>query len=130
MAIAYLATRLVQKYALTPTVTDVVDELNIYLIPVVNPDGLAYTSAMKSHRDWNMNRALNAEKKHGVDVSTDYEAMSQLETQVLSTYSLSNCFSLVLKIETNSIFRPFGTFSSRTLQVFTLLPVYIVVGEN
>jgi hypothetical protein len=34
MAVAYLATRLVQKYALTPAVTEVVDELNIYLVGV------------------------------------------------------------------------------------------------
>jgi len=87
MAVAYLATRLVQKYALTPTVTEVVDELNIYLVPVVNPDGLAYTSSSKSHRDWTMNRALNPEKKHGVDVSADFEAMTQIESQAVRDFA-------------------------------------------
>jgi hypothetical protein len=56
---------------------------------VLNPDGLAFVSGLKSHRDWAMNRALNAEKKHGVDLGTDFESFSQLESQGLRGKRLS-----------------------------------------
>jgi len=89
MALAYFAQRLLQKYALAPAVTKVVNSLTIYLVPVANPDGLSYalSSSSKTHREWFMNRALNTEKKHGVDVSHDFEAFTQLESQALKSFA-------------------------------------------
>lgn len=67
MSLSYFAMRLLQKFSLTPSVTEVMERITIHLVPVLNPDGLVYatSSSSKTHREWYMNRALNAEKKHG-----------------------------------------------------------------
>jgi hypothetical protein len=83
LSLAYFATRLVQKYALTPTVTQVVENLYIHIIPVVNPDGLTYAVSSTSKMDWEFNRATKA----GVDVSIDFESFSQLESQAVRNFA-------------------------------------------
>lgn len=78
MALTYFATRLLQKYSLTPQVSAILNDLTLRIVPIVNPDGYAYHKS-----DWFMNR----DKKHGVDVSQDFTALTQLESQAVNRYA-------------------------------------------
>ncbi|KAH9260689.1 hypothetical protein BASA81_001156 [Batrachochytrium salamandrivorans] len=78
MALTYFATRLLQKYSLTPQVSAILNDLTLRIVPIVNPDGYAYHKS-----DWFMNR----DKKHGADVSQDFTALTQLESQAVDRYA-------------------------------------------
>ena len=79
-----LAWHLVENYSLNSTITDLVDNREIWIVPLVNPDGRQ------------MNQRTNA---NGVDLNRDYGYMhggsspgpfSQPETQVMREHQLEN----------------------------------------
>jgi len=65
-----LINELTSKYAKDDTIKKLVDGRDIWIVPVVNPDGLVY-SQTKS-RMWRKNRRLNADKSYGVDPNRNY----------------------------------------------------------
>jgi len=76
----YLAANLVQNYATDSTVTMLVDNSEIWIVPVLNPDGLEYSrlggidpeSDMGRRRLWRKNRRDNGDGTHGVDLNRNY----------------------------------------------------------
>ncbi|MCU0850795.1 MAG: hypothetical protein MUC80_05925 [Candidatus Thermoplasmatota archaeon] len=83
-----LAWLLVQNYSIDPTITDLVDNREIWIIPMVNPDG---------HE---ANTRYNA---HGVDLNRNYGYMpesatpySEPETQAMRNNALQNNYVLSL----------------------------------
>lgn len=68
--VLYLADYLVNNYDTNPDVADLVDGLDIYLVPVVNPDGYVYT--WTTNRMWRKNRRNNGDGSYGVDLNRNW----------------------------------------------------------
>ncbi|KAF2107332.1 hypothetical protein BDV96DRAFT_506507 [Lophiotrema nucula] len=54
MTVEYIAWQLLTKYSTDATVKSLVDKFDFYIIPIVNPDGFAYTQS--TDRLWRKNR--------------------------------------------------------------------------
>jgi len=66
---------LLDNYGTDATVTNYVDTREIYIIPVLNPDGLAYVQANHtgpSNTWWRKNRRNNGNGTFGVDLNRNY----------------------------------------------------------
>ncbi len=61
---------LLENYAGSQEVRDLVDGSEIWIVPVVNPDGLEYS--VHVYRYWRKNRRANADGTYGVDVNRNY----------------------------------------------------------
>jgi hypothetical protein len=65
MTSMYIADQLALGYGVDPRVTALLDEYEVAIIPIVNPDGYAYT--WTNDRFWRKNRRPNAGGTFGVD---------------------------------------------------------------
>jgi murein tripeptide amidase MpaA len=65
-----LAEYLLENYPADPQVRRAVDQGEIWIVPLVNPDGLEYS--IRSYRYWRKNRRLNADGSFGVDLNRNY----------------------------------------------------------
>jgi murein tripeptide amidase MpaA len=66
----YVATHLLTNYGTDPVVTDLVDHVEWFLIPVGNPDGYVFT--WESDRLWRKNRSDNGGGVYGVDINRNW----------------------------------------------------------
>jgi hypothetical protein len=64
-------TFLAEHYGSDPRVTRIVNAGEIWFVPVVNPDGLAFTE--NGNPDWRRNRRSNGDGTYGVDLNRNYE---------------------------------------------------------
>ncbi|MEZ0312710.1 MAG: M14 family zinc carboxypeptidase, partial [Myxococcota bacterium] len=62
--------RLASGYGTDPAITKLLDERDVYIVPVVNPDGVR--AVWSEQRMWRKNRAANADGTTGVDVNRNY----------------------------------------------------------
>ena len=65
------ASYLITEYGTNPTVTNLVDAGEIWIVPVVNPDGYVYT--WDHSRYWRKNRRDNGDGSHGVDPNRNWD---------------------------------------------------------
>lgn len=65
-----LAAHLLENYAVDPLVRRLVDENHIYIVPMVNPDGLEFS--IHTYRYWRKNRRYNGGFSYGVDLNRNY----------------------------------------------------------
>ena len=65
-----LVKMLVEGYAADPAIRALVDGRRIWVIPVVNPDGLIYSQT--EYKMWRKNRATNEDGSRGVDPNRNY----------------------------------------------------------
>ncbi|GBG25020.1 Carboxypeptidase A2 [Hondaea fermentalgiana] len=90
MYLSYLVSRFTLLYGLNEDVTSVLNSLKLHVIPVLNPDGMTYTSKSKSHdaRNYMKNRApiRRHSSSKGVDFREDWGSFSQLETKAVREY--------------------------------------------
>lgn len=70
--ILYIANQLVTNYDGNPAIQSLVNRTDFYLMPVMNPDGYAYTWIDSSTRLWRKNRRLNAGGTFGVDLNRNW----------------------------------------------------------
>ena len=74
----YLADELLARYSTDATLHADMDRLQIWIIPVVNPDGYVYTATwgscadVTSPRMWRKNRRLNSDGTFGVDLNRNW----------------------------------------------------------
>ncbi len=61
---------LVGNYALDSEVRSLVDAAAIWIVPLVNPDGLEYS--IQSYRYWRKNRRDNGDGSFGIDINRNY----------------------------------------------------------
>lgn len=61
---------LVENYATDPEVERLVNKSEVWIVPLVNPDGLEYS--IYFYRYWRKNRRLNADGSYGVDLNRNY----------------------------------------------------------
>lgn len=66
----YFATHLLQNYGTDPFITDLVDNVEFFLIPVFNVDGYEYT--WSTDRLWRKNRRDNGLGSYGVDINRNW----------------------------------------------------------
>ncbi len=75
-SVMYLTDQLVTGYGSDERITEFVDELVFYIIPVVNPDGYAYTFPVAQggagQRLWRKNRRNNGNGTFGVDLNRNW----------------------------------------------------------
>jgi hypothetical protein len=67
----YAADRLIAEYDLNPTVKGLVDDVEFFVIPIVNPDGYVYTWG--PDRWWRKNRRDNGDGTWGVDLNRNWD---------------------------------------------------------
>ncbi len=65
-----LARFLLENYPADPAVRRAVDHSEIWIVPLVNPDGLEYS--IRFYRYWRKNRRLNHDGTFGVDLNRNY----------------------------------------------------------
>jgi carboxypeptidase A2 len=70
MVAMYIAETLVEAYATDPQITALVDALELFVIPVVNPDGYVYSWDVE--RYWRKNRRDNGDGTFGVDLNRNW----------------------------------------------------------
>lgn len=68
----YLAEQILTQYATNPRLRADVDNLQIWIVPVVNPDGFAYTWSPAGDRYWRKNRRNNGDGTFGVDLNRNW----------------------------------------------------------
>jgi len=68
----YLAERLLNEYATVPQVKAAIDNLEIWIVPVANPDGYAWTHNTSGYRYWRKNRRMNSDGTRGVDLNRNW----------------------------------------------------------
>ena len=56
------------------------------MVPIANPDGYAYTMTGKKERFWQKNKYKAKKGKGGVDINTDWNAISQAETIAIRNF--------------------------------------------
>lgn len=67
-----LAKDLVSRYELDPLVRSLLDEVDIYIIPMVNPDGAMFDITDRRYKWWRKNRRANKDNSFGVDLNRNY----------------------------------------------------------
>lgn len=111
MTVTYIAERLLEDYGQDEAVTTLVDSAVVHIIPIVNPDGYAFTWAPDGNRFWRKTRsdyglecigvdpnrnwdfAWGGEGSSGDSCSETYrgpEPFSEVETQAVSAYIVSH----------------------------------------
>ncbi|PYS75508.1 MAG: hypothetical protein DMF73_00380 [Acidobacteria bacterium] len=68
----YLAEYLVTHYSTDPNLQACMNNLQIWIIPVANPDGYVYTASDPSRRFWRKNRRNNGDGTFGVDINRNF----------------------------------------------------------
>jgi len=69
----FIAEHLVYGYDTDPAIRSRVDDAEIMIVPVVNPDGYVYSWA-PGNRMWRKNRRYNADGTYGVDLNRNWDA--------------------------------------------------------
>ncbi len=70
MTVAYIGEQLLARYATDVRVRTLLDNVEILVVPVVNPDGYAYT--WSTERLWRKNRTDNGDGTFGVDLNRNW----------------------------------------------------------
>jgi murein tripeptide amidase MpaA len=68
-----VATHLVENYATDSDIRDLVDRSQVWIVPLLNPDGLEYT--IHFYRYWRKNMRDNENGSYGVDPNRNYDYM-------------------------------------------------------
>jgi hypothetical protein len=71
MVTIYAADRLIAEYGADPLVTDLVDDVEFLIVPIVNPDGYIYSWG--PDRWWRKNRRDNGDGSFGVDLNRNWD---------------------------------------------------------
>lgn len=66
----YIVNELLTKYGTDPAITDLLDKVVLYVVPIVNPDGYSFT--WTNTRLWRKNRRQNSATSFGVDLNRNY----------------------------------------------------------
>jgi len=136
----YFAWWLLESYGVDEEATWLVDNTELYLVPIVNPDGYAYNGAESGPTIgfWRKNRRDNGDGTFGIDLNRNYayafggpgsssdtdsdiyrgtEALSEPETRALDYLHRILAFSTIVNAHTNGdlIIQPqLGEFQDET----------------
>jgi len=85
-----LAKFLTDNYSTDPDIKALVDNSDIWIVPIVNPDGLEYSIYV--YRYWRKNRRDNRDGTYGVDLNRNYDFKWGFDNQGSSPDSISQVF--------------------------------------
>ena len=127
MHVIYYMYYLLENYSTDPTIKNLVDNTEMYFIPVVNPDGYQYnyTTDPNGGGQWRKNRFDNGDGTYGVDLNRNYgyqwgydnsgsspysseetyrgtAPFSENESQVIKEFCEANEFKIALNYHTYS----------------------------
>jgi hypothetical protein len=68
----FVAEKMLERYATDAVVHADIDRLEIYIVPVVNVDGFAFTWSAPANRFWRKNRRVNPGGTFGVDINRNW----------------------------------------------------------
>ena len=85
-----LAKHLVENYSTDTQVKDLVDQSEIWIVPLLNPDGLQYS--IHFYRYWRKNRRDNGDGTYGVDLNRNYDYMWGYDNEGSSPYTGSDVY--------------------------------------
>jgi murein tripeptide amidase MpaA len=134
---------LLERYGTDPDVKRLVDQSEVWIVPLVNPDGHDYS--VRAYRYWRKNRRANGDGEFGVDLNRNYgfkwgldnqgsspnpssdvyrgtAAFSEPETRAVRDLFLSRNFRAVVSYHSYSqvILYPWGYTSSPPPDIATL----------
>jgi carboxypeptidase T len=66
------AEELMKRYSTDSDIASLLNSIDVYIIPMVNPDGAMYDIEGSSYRWWRKNRRKNADNSFGVDLNRNY----------------------------------------------------------
>lgn len=72
MSVMYTVDQLVTQYGRDAQITELLNQVDVYVVPVVNPDGFEYTWAEDGDRYWRKNRRENADGSFGIDLNRNW----------------------------------------------------------
>ncbi|MBG81134.1 MAG: hypothetical protein CMJ39_10580 [Phycisphaerae bacterium] len=72
MTTIYIADTLLSQYAVNPAIAARLQQVEVIVIPVVNPDGYVFTYASGGDRYWRKNRRDNSGSCEGVDLNRNW----------------------------------------------------------
>jgi carboxypeptidase D len=94
----YLIDELLGQYGIDPQVTSLVNELDIWIVPVMNPDGFQFPQR------GNINGVdLNRDFPDRIDDAINTTAGRQAETAVIMNWSFANSFTASANIHTGAL---------------------------
>ena len=121
----YFAGWLCQNYGSDPVASDIVDNRELFFLPVINPDGYVYNQQTNPSGGgmWRLNRRNNGDGTFGVDLNRNWgymwgydnngsspipgsetyrgpSAFSEPETQALRQFIISRSFSFIINAHT------------------------------
>jgi murein tripeptide amidase MpaA len=85
-----LAEYLLEHYDSDPEVRNLVDQSQVWIAPLLNPDGLEYS--IHFYRYWRKNRRDNGDGTYGVDPNRNYDYMWGLDDEGSSPNPLSGVY--------------------------------------
>jgi murein tripeptide amidase MpaA len=131
--VLYIVTDLLETFRTNQRVNAIMTQYEIIVVPLVNPDGYAFTSATGGNRLWRKNRRLNTGGSYGVDLNRNWDEkwggdgssrtptsdtycgtapFSEPETTAVSNYLLLNARNIKGAIDYHSysqlILSPYG----------------------
>src|SRR5690606_24982078 len=63
---------LARNYATNPRIKELLDTREVWIVPMINPDGAEYDIATGRYRMWRKNRRDNGDGTYGVDLNRNY----------------------------------------------------------
>lgn len=79
---------LAENYSINSQVKDLVDQSEIWIVPLLNPDGLHYS--IHFYRWWRKNRRYNGDGTYGVDLNRNYGYLWGYDDEGSSPYTIYN----------------------------------------
>lgn len=85
---------LAQNYGTDPEITYLLNNRELYIVPIVNPDGIVYNESLNSNGGgmWRKNRRNNGDGTYGVDPNRNYPYMWGLDNNGSSPYTDSDVY--------------------------------------
>ena len=145
----YFINYLTDNYGTNNTVTNLVNERELWFVPIINPDGYVYNETYSS-RMWRKNRQDNGDGTYGVDLNRNYSyqwgydnngsssntsdsdyrgtaAFSEPETQAIRDFCESHEFVLALNYHAygNMFLYPWGYEDSYTPDHNTMVAISV-----
>lgn len=71
----YLAEKLLEGYGKNQRITDLINHREIWIIPLVNPDGAIFDIQDGRYKSWRKNKSRNYDGSFGVDLNRNYGYM-------------------------------------------------------
>lgn len=153
----YFMWYLLENYDSDPDIKYLIDEVELYFVPCVNPDGYLYNEFTNPEGGglWRKNRRPNFDGSVGVDLNRNYgfgwgvdnsgsspnpesqvyrgpEAFSEPETQAMQAFCNAHAFQLALNYHTygNLLIYPWGYLDTPTADSATFASIATTIAGN